>query len=292
MMIRIIQLLTCFLLPVMVMAQVEVHDTTPLGTKFRIIPAALPEPGSYVYFHASLRTQGDSLIFSTRDNGEPAVVNIAGPEATSESLGPVEDVLRFMRTGDQAVVVVDITDFPMKTPGRENDTLVYYDVEVVEVISQAEFIRREAEKEAAAEKLKAQVRSRSEEVVSFHQGIRKKYREGALENIITTESGLKYVVHVMGNGLKPEKGEEVAVHYIGSLVTEGEPFDESFERGEPIKFNVGYGRTIDGWEEGLQLLPRGTKATLFIPAELGYSEGISAVGIPPNSELTFYIELE
>jgi len=291
-MVRIIQLLTCFLLPIVVMAQVEVYDTTPLGTKYRIIPAATPEPGSFVYFHASMRTQRDSLMFSTRDSGEPPVIKIAPPDATLETISPAEDVLRFMRVGDRAVVVTDISGFPSKPPGLENDTLVYYDVEVIEVISEDEFNRREAEEEGEKEIDRAQARSRAEEVIKFHKDIRRKYRESTLENVITTESGLKYVIHEMGEGPRPEEGERVSVHYIGSLIPEGEPFDLSFLRGDAIEFSIGVGQVIKGWDEGIMLLPGGTKATLFIPSELGYgADGTPDGSIPPNAEMAYYVEI-
>ena len=68
-------------------------------------------------------------------------------------------------------------------------------------------------------------------------------------------------------------------------------FDNSFSRGEPFVFPLGAGQVIKGWDEGLALLPKGTKATLFIPYELGYGETGSPPSIPPRSELIFYVEV-
>ena len=82
----------------------------------------------------------------------------------------------------------------------------------------------------------------------------------------------------------------VSVNYYGAL-TDGTVFDNSFERGAPLVFPVGVGQVISGWDEGLMLLNEGSKATFFIPANLGYGENATG-SIPANSELIFYVELD
>ena len=92
-----------------------------------------------------------------------------------------------------------------------------------------------------------------------------------------------------GRGSIPPQGSHVLVHYYGTL-DNGEKFDSSYERGEPLGFNVGKGQVIKGWDEGIALLKGGDKAVLFIPSELGYGKGGSGSKIPGDSELIFYIE--
>lgn len=104
----------------------------------------------------------------------------------------------------------------------------------------------------------------------------------------TTASGLQYEVIHEGNGVKPSANDEVEVHYVGTLV-DGKEFDNSFKRGEPIKFPLN--RVIKGWTEGLQLMKEGGKYKLFIPYELGYGERGAGNDIPPYSTLIFEIEL-
>lgn len=107
---------------------------------------------------------------------------------------------------------------------------------------------------------------------------------------ITTASGLKYVIIQQGTGPKPVTGKMVAVHYTGYL-TDGTKFDSSVDRGEPIKFPIGTGKVIKGWDEGIAILNTGSKARLIIPSELGYgAEGYDPI-IPPSSTLIFDVEL-
>lgn len=107
---------------------------------------------------------------------------------------------------------------------------------------------------------------------------------------ITTESGLMVEIIQQGTGEKPQTGDIVKVHYTGTLKATGEKFDSSVDRGEPIEFPLGIGRVIPGWEEGIAMLNKGTKARLIIPAALGYGEHKTGP-IPPNSDLVFEVEL-
>ena len=105
-----------------------------------------------------------------------------------------------------------------------------------------------------------------------------------------TPSGLRYQIIQNGNGPKAEKGKQISVHYKGQLA-DGQVFDSSYQRKEPIDFTVGIGQVIKGWDEGLQLLSVGDKARLVIPSDLAYgSQGAGGV-IPPDATLIFDVEL-
>jgi len=103
----------------------------------------------------------------------------------------------------------------------------------------------------------------------------------------TTPSGLRIVRTVVGDGPKPERSQEVAVHYHGWLAETGEQFDSSSKRGKPLEFMVGTGRVIKGWDEGLMELTQGSRARLYIPASLGYGASGAGRVIPPNADLVF-----
>ncbi len=105
-----------------------------------------------------------------------------------------------------------------------------------------------------------------------------------------TDSGLRYQIIQKGSGKKAEKGNQVSVHYKGQLV-DGTVFDSSYQRNQPIDFQVGTGQVIKGWDEGLQLLQVGDKARFVIPSYLGYGSQGSGGVIPPDATLIFDIEL-
>lgn len=110
-----------------------------------------------------------------------------------------------------------------------------------------------------------------------------------LDNFTQTTSGLKYKIISDGEGNHPQTGDIVSVHYLGQLA-DGNKFDSSYDRKEPITFELGAGRVIKGWDEGIALLNKGSKAIFVIPPDLGY--GTRNVGpIPANSTLIFTVEL-
>ena len=96
----------------------------------------------------------------------------------------------------------------------------------------------------------------------------------------------------MSDGVGPvcPRGAKVKVHYTGTL-TNGQKFDSSHDRGQPLEFTVGMGQVIRGWDEGICQLKKGQKAVLTCPPAYAYGpQGIPGV-IPPNSTLIFEVEL-
>jgi FKBP-type peptidyl-prolyl cis-trans isomerase len=122
----------------------------------------------------------------------------------------------------------------------------------------------------------------------------KRMAEEAMEKLAAgfdkTESGLRYKMIQKGSGKQAEKGKQVSVHYQGSLEN-GQVFDSSYKRKQPIDFQLGVGQVISGWDEGIALLQVGDKARFVIPSHLGYgSRGAGGV-IPPDATLIFDVEL-
>nr|KJB42561.1 hypothetical protein B456_007G157600 [Gossypium raimondii] len=105
------------------------------------------------------------------------------------------------------------------------------------------------------------------------------------------KQGLKKKLVKEGEGWEnPETGDEVEVHYTGTLL-DGTKFDSSRDRGTPFKFALGQGQVIKGWDEGIKTMKKGENAIFTIPPELAYGESGSPPTIPPNATLQFDVEL-
>jgi len=110
-----------------------------------------------------------------------------------------------------------------------------------------------------------------------------------IKNGITAQStpeGLQYVITFDSNADKPTTGNTVVVNYAGRLL-DGTPFDAN----DGFEFPLGLGRVIQGWDIGIALLSKGSKATLYIPSTLGYGTRGAGSVIGPNAILVFDVEL-
>ncbi|KAI7748811.1 hypothetical protein M8C21_019574 [Ambrosia artemisiifolia] len=105
-------------------------------------------------------------------------------------------------------------------------------------------------------------------------------KDGLMKKIVKEGDGYEF----------PINGDEVEVHYVGSLL-DGTQFDSSYDREIPFKFKLGLGHVIQGWDDGIKTMKRGEKALFTIPPALAYGESGSPPTIPPNATLKFEIEL-
>ena len=109
------------------------------------------------------------------------------------------------------------------------------------------------------------------------------------KDVKTTASGLQIEVIKEGSGAIPKLEDMVSVHYKGTLVN-GDVFDSSLERNQPVSFAVS--GVIPGWTEALQLMKVGSKYKIYVPSELGYGANPNPRSkIKPNSVLIFEMEL-
>ena len=95
---------------------------------------------------------------------------------------------------------------------------------------------------------------------------------------------------VVGKGTEAKTGDSVKVHYVGTL-PDGKEFDSSKKHNQPFDFELGAGRVIKGWDQGVAGMKIGGKRKLTVPPSLGYgARGFPPV-IPPNATLIFEVEL-
>lgn len=107
--------------------------------------------------------------------------------------------------------------------------------------------------------------------------------------VVTLPDGLQYKINAPGDqGQKPSASDTVVVNYTGTFI-DGKEFDSSKKQGMPARFVLG--GVIPGWTEGLQLIGKGGKIKLFIPANLAYGERGAGNVIPANATLVFEVEL-
>lgn len=107
--------------------------------------------------------------------------------------------------------------------------------------------------------------------------------------MVTTDSGLRYIDVSVGEGETAKSGDAVVVHYTGWLVN-GSKFDSSVDRADPFRFPLGARHVIPGWDEGVEGMMVGGVRKLIVPSALGYGSRGSGP-IPPDSTLIFEVEL-
>jgi FKBP-type peptidyl-prolyl cis-trans isomerase len=149
---------------------------------------------------------------------------------------------------------------------------------------------REEIKNTVAKKMQErQIQQREEQSTKNKDEGAKFLEENAKrDGVKNTASGLQYEVITEGKGAHPKASDTVTVHYKGTLIN-GEEFDSSYSRGQPVSFPLA--NVIPGWTEGVQLMTPGSKYKFYIPSDLAYGERGAGVKIGPNQVLIFEVEL-
>jgi peptidylprolyl isomerase len=94
-----------------------------------------------------------------------------------------------------------------------------------------------------------------------------------------------------GNGAEANPGDLVQVHYVGVAYSTGEEFDASWNRGDPLQFELGAGHVIAGWDQGVQGMKVGGRRQLVIPPGLAYGDQGAGIAIAPGETLIFVCDL-
>ena len=106
--------------------------------------------------------------------------------------------------------------------------------------------------------------------------------------VVSLPNGIQYKIINQGSGMKPVLEDTIKVHYKGTTI-DGNVFDDSYSRGEPIEFPLG--NLIEGWKQTLVLMPVGSKWQIFLPSDFGYGDRGAGANIPGGATLVFELEL-
>ena len=223
-------------------------------------------------------TQNDSLIFNSKDLPGKFRVLIFD----SDKGGLFQEALKLLKIGDSAQFLIPAFDFYQNTiytaiPDFINEgESIRIGIKLHEIVSQEEL-----DKEYDQYILKME----TEENLLLQEYLKN-------ENITVkpTESGLYIILLNKGKGRKVQKRDKVVVHYQGTLIN-GQIFDSSIDRGEPIKFVIGEGNVIPAWEEAVLNMKKGEKIKLITPSNQAYGESGYEEIIPPFATLIFEIKL-
>ena len=230
----------------------------------------IPANDEIVSMTMSIKTKNDSLVQETKS----IITAMQAPKFK----GDIFDALSLMHEGDSATFIINARQYynsysygQIPTFVKDDKTMLWFTIKIDSVITYAQF-------QLAA--LRAKYQQETEAIEQYLQG----------KNLTTTplDNGLYYVETKKGSGECPKNGQTCVVNYTGMLLN-GTVFDSSLGR-EPIEFPLGQGMVIQGWEIGISMMKKGSKAVLAIPSHLAYGERGSG-SIPPNAPLIFEVEL-
>ncbi|RSK47303.1 FKBP-type peptidyl-prolyl cis-trans isomerase [Hymenobacter rigui] len=269
-----------------------------------VLRSALPAAGDATYparigrimsLHLQFRTATDSVLMHSRRQNRNQPVRVPLDTVRRQQRGGVEEALALLQPGDSGVFRLNVDTVFLKSFRQPVPPFIRKAGSTLTVLAKAEKIQtqEEAMQEMQQQQLKAQAEAKKQ---AAQLALKEDARILAYLKLnklkgIKTPSGLYYVITKAGTGPKPKTGQTVGVLYTGMLLN-GKVFDASSRHGNtPIEFPLGQGRVIPGWDQGIALLPKGSKAVLLIPSALGYGPQGAGADIPANSILRFNVEL-
>lgn len=255
--------------------------------------------GQFLLYNLEIATASDSVIYTTLDQPFPGYL------MANDSLTPqngMDEIFLNLKKGDSiffksTAKIIFNGNYPefLKEDDLLSVKLGAFDIKTDSAMQAYYMEVMMAEQAKSAERAK---------VLIVEEG--KKIEEYATQKglkVQKTENGLYYVIEKEGTGEATTPGTTMYVNYAGYLL-DGTLFDTSWpeiakannvyneERPyEPLPVNVGMGQVIPGWDEGLMLLKKGSKAKFLIPSPLAYGESGAGALIPANSILVFDVEV-
>ena len=245
----------------------------------------------YIFMNMDYYYEEDSLLFTSTEKGIPVTLQFT--DTVWDKNGQIYQGLKRLKVGDSAIFKVNCADlyevsFRGNIPYGLNpfsDITVY--IGITDMMTATEFRKWQANLfETQKELLKADREQQLFEDIALID----LYLEESGLIAMELESGIRYIMHDEGNGIKPEKQDRVVIHYTGYLL-DGTKFDSSYDKQEPFEFILGTANIIQGWQQSVAEMSIGSKYTFYIPSSLAYGEvGLGEI-IGPNTVIVFDMEL-
>lgn len=253
--------------------------TTPNGYEIEFIKGPskdLVQAGEIVEFYVQ-KSNVDSMI-----SEYPVMYDFWIPKGNNYPI--VIGGITMMGVGDSAIIKIpfdSLRGYSKQLPKAEKG--INFHIGIVSAMDSTTYERILMFKKEETKQQLDRVRPMVEEYLA-------QYKEGTLEGVKETGSGLEYVIINKGSGKKVKQGDRIEVDFFGVTLRDGKSFDNSYKREHGYRFTVGKNNDIPGWDEGLLNFNRGGEGFLFVTPKLAY--GKKGQGpIKPNSHLVFYIEV-
>ncbi|WP_198172907.1 FKBP-type peptidyl-prolyl cis-trans isomerase [Hymenobacter ginkgonis] len=296
-------------------------ERLPSGTEYQLFrrdaaghyaPRPLNPPGDAPYasrqgqvllINLQYRTDRDSVLMDTRQMQARQAPAGTKPQPVPVGLGPnpgkgtPEEAMSLLLPGDSAVFRFNADSLfgkagqPIPPFIKRSGNGFRFVVAAKELLTADQMRARQQAMQAEQQRL-AKARS-AKQLLKDDATIQAYIKKNKLTTKAKkTVGGTWYVITVRGKGVLPKKGQTVSVKYRGTVLATGKEFDSTAKHGDtPFDFVLGQGQVIQGWDQGIAALPKGSKAMLLIPSPLGYGERGAGADIPANAVLRFDVEL-
>jgi FKBP-type peptidyl-prolyl cis-trans isomerase len=268
--------------------------TGETGYQYKIVrngDGPLFENNNYILMYMDYYYEDDSLLFTWTEKNIPVTLQYI--DTIWERSGPIYHGLKKLKVGDSAIFKVKCSDlyevaFRGNIPyGLNPFSDITVEIGIMSMLEPAQFRLWKAN----LFKIKREeIQKRKEQQLLEDISLIDIYMEEQGLVGMELESGIRYIIHEDGSGKKPEKGDQVLIHFNGYLL-DGTQFDSSYDRNEPYEFTLGARSVISGWEESVAEMTLGSKITFYLPSELAYGERGLGEMVNPNTVVVFDLEL-
>jgi FKBP-type peptidyl-prolyl cis-trans isomerases 1 len=258
-------------------------NETPSGVKFTVLrkgDGVKVDSGKFMVMNMIFKDGKDSIWSDTRKNGFPAIVQMQDSIPKGDG---VLEVIQMLTKGDSVSFLIPAKDLFTKTFRQPVPPMVDSTSSFTFVIGLSDVLNEEQVRQ-----LQSSLVAKQNEKLMMEQKVQLGKDTVIIDNYLTekgiktqkTASGLRYVITKPGKGENAQSGQSVSINYAGYLLN-GKYFDTSIEAVakannlftpgrpyQPLEVVVGYQQVIQGWEEAMMLMNKGSKMTVYIPSTL------------------------